>query len=114
MACPNKTFPIDIQHGPTDEYTHPRRRARIFEKYGVNIHPTWGAYHLASYRDVHRWFGRRRVRALPLKGYFGFSALERPGVPSSAARAARWWIEDMPGWLRKTPLNPYVLVEITV
>lgn len=114
LACPNKSFPLDIQHGPTDEQTEARVRARIFRRFGVNVHPTWGDYHLPSYRDVHRWFGRDRVRALPLKGYFGFSALERPGVPSLGGRAARWWVEEMPAPLRRTGLNPYVLVEVAV
>lgn len=114
LACPNKSFPIDIQHGPTDEQTQARLRARIFRRFGVNIHPIWGDYHLPSYRDVHRWFGRDRVRALPLRGYFGFSALDRPGVPAVGANAARWWVESMPAPFRRTGLNPYVLVEVTV
>ncbi|WP_395725625.1 class I SAM-dependent methyltransferase [Nakamurella sp.] len=114
MACPNKSFPLDIQHGPTDEQTQAPLRARIFDRFGVNVHQVWGSYHLPSYRDVDRWFGRERVRPLPLASYFGFSALERPGVPQPAARAARWWVESMPPALRRTGLNPYVLVEIVV
>jgi SAM-dependent methyltransferase len=114
IACPNKWFPIDIQHGPTDELTAAPLRGRVFERFGVNVHQTWGAYHLASYADLNRWFGRSRVRPLPLTGYFGFSALDRPGVPKLAGNAARVWIERLPTNLRATPINPYLLAEVRV
>ncbi len=114
IACPNKWFPVDVQHGPTDQLTPAIRRRRIFERFGVNIHPTWGAYHLASYADLWSWYGHDQVKPLPLAGYFGFSALERPGVPKVAAHAARAWVDGLPTVLRSTPLNPYVLAEITV
>jgi SAM-dependent methyltransferase len=114
IACPNKRFPIDIQHGPTDELSPAPFRNRLFKRFGVNVHQTWGAYHLVSYSDLYRWYGRQRVRPLPLAGYFGYAALERPGVPRSIGRGARAWVEHMPVRLRGTPLNPYVLAEITV
>jgi hypothetical protein len=63
---------------------------------------------------VHGWFGRRRVRDLPLKGYFGFSALDRPGSRRRPPAPPDGGFEDMRSWLRKTTLNPYVLVEIMV
>jgi SAM-dependent methyltransferase len=114
LACPNKRFPIDLQHGPNDELTHAPWRTRIFERLGINVHPTWGDYHLASYADLYRWFGKGRVRPLPLSGYFGFSAVERPGVPSGVGRLARAWVDRLPVALRPTALNPYVLAEIVV
>jgi SAM-dependent methyltransferase len=114
LACPNKRFPIDIQHGPNDELTFAPWRSRIFDRFGVNIHPTWGSYHLASYTDLRRWFGHDRVRPLPLSGYFGFSALARPGVPNVVGAMARAWIDKLPGSLRASALNPYVLAEIQV
>jgi SAM-dependent methyltransferase len=114
LACPNKRFPIDVQHGPNDELTRAPWRTRIFERFGVNIHPTWGDYHLASYADLYTWFGKGPVRPLPLSGYFGFSAVERAGVPSGVGQLARGWVEALPGWLRATWVNPYVLAEIVV
>ena len=114
IACPNKWFPIDLQHGPTDQLTSAPFRARIFQRFGFNVHPIWGAYHLASYRDLWRWYGRSRVHPLSLEGYFGFSALERPGIPKSFARAATYWVTNMPAWARSSPLNPYLLAEIVV
>ncbi len=114
IACPSKWFPVDVQHGPTDALTPAPRRGRIFERFGVNVHQTWGAYHLPSYADLWSWYGRDRVRPLPLDGYFGFSALERPGIPRAAARLARTWVADLPPFLRATPLNPYVLAEVSV
>jgi len=114
VACPNKWFPFDIQHGPTDQLTKASIRLRVFKRAGINVHQTWGAYHLASYRDLWRWYGKSRVHPLPLDGYFGFSALERPGIPKTFARAATNWVTNMPAWARPTPLNPYLLAEIIV
>jgi SAM-dependent methyltransferase len=112
VACPNKSFPLDVQHGPTDQDTPAPLRAKVFDRFKVNIHPTWGAYHLASYRDLDDWFGADHVHPLPLSGYFGFSALERPNMPSVLARGARSWVDRLPARLRRTPFNPYVLAEI--
>ncbi|MHB1534000.1 MAG: class I SAM-dependent methyltransferase [Acidimicrobiales bacterium] len=114
VACPNKWFPVDVQHGPNDQLTAAPWRSRVFERLALNVHATWGAYHLASYADLWSWYGRDRVRPLPLRGYFGFSALERPGVPRLLSRMARAWMDDLPAALRPTPLNPYLLAEITV
>ncbi|GEM_PF-3505676 len=118
LAGPNKWFPVDFQHGPTDEQTNPPIRRWLFERTGLNLHPTWGAYHLASYGDLWHWFGRERVRALPLQGYFGFSALERAPLPPLFRRFAttlgRQWLASIPVALRSSPLNPYVLAEIAV
>lgn len=112
LACPNKRFPLDVQHGPSDQRTAAPVRDRIFERYKVNVHRTWGDHHLVSYRDLARWYGAERVQALPLSGYFGFSALDRPGMPALVATAARRWVDDLPPWLRKSPLNPYILAQI--
>jgi SAM-dependent methyltransferase len=112
IACPNKWFPFDVQHGPSDSETEASIRSRIFLRFGVNIHQTWGAYHLVSYADLWRWFGRERVHPLPLTGYFGFTALERPGIPKPVNRVARAWVEKLPSSLRSSPLNPYLLAEV--
>ena len=114
LACPNKRFPFDIQHGPNDALTYAPRRTKIFDRTGVNVHPTWGAYHLASYADVRSWFGRDRVRPLPLTDYFGFSALQRGGLLGHLANAAQLYVDHLPKPLRGTALNPYLLVEIQV
>jgi SAM-dependent methyltransferase len=120
IACPNKHFPIDIQHGPRDDLTPDtfgvRIRARIYDRTGVNIHPTWGRNHLLSYPDARRLFcrggGAGRLEALPLRGYFGFSKFDRPSLRPLLA-VAQFWIDNLPGFLRETWLNPYMLVEIT-
>jgi len=114
LACPNKHFPLDIQHGPNDELTYAPWRSRLFERWGVNAHQTWGSYHLASYQDVREWARGRPVKALPLSGYFAFTALNRPGVPQWMGSAARTWVDRMPAAARLSPLNPYVLAEIRV
>jgi SAM-dependent methyltransferase len=114
LSCPNKWFPIDVQHGPNDDPTRYTLRTRFFDRTGLNVHPVVGEYHLASYRDVGRWFATERWRALPLAGYFGFTAFERGGASARVAAVARAYVEHLPGALRRTPLNPYVLVEVTV
>ncbi|MBO0894480.1 MAG: class I SAM-dependent methyltransferase [Acidimicrobiales bacterium] len=114
VAAPNKSFPIDLQHGPNDAATYAPLRTRIFERFGVNVHPVHGRYHLVTYRDLRTWARGRPVRPLPLAGYFGFSALERPGVPTPVGTVAKAWVERMPSQLRASPLNPYVLAEIRV
>jgi hypothetical protein len=114
VAAPNKSFPIDLQHGPNDAGTYAPLRTRIFERLGINLHPVLGPYHLVTYRDLRTWARGRPVEPLPLAGYFGFSALDRPGVPAPLRAAARAWVERMPAWARGSPLNPYVLAEIEV
>ena len=112
IACPNKRFPIDIQHGPADGLSRPALRTKLFERTGINLHPTWGRYHLASFADLREWFGAERVRPLPLTGYFGFSALDRTGALSRLRRVAQTYVDNMPARLRGTALNPYVLAEV--
>jgi SAM-dependent methyltransferase len=119
IACPNKHFPVDIQHGPSDTLTPPSRSAgirnRIFERTGVNLHRVAGSYHLASYPEVKALFckdGRvGRFQPLPLKNYFAFGRFQS-GVLRSVATIARFYVNNLPGVLRQTFLNPYVLVLI--
>jgi SAM-dependent methyltransferase len=120
VACPNKHFPIDIQHAPGDDLSADtlagRIRARIYARTGINIHPVWGKYHLLSYSEVRRLFcGDGRAgdfEAMHLKGYFGFSKFEKKSL-RPLLRLARLYIENLPGFLRKTGFNPYMLARIT-
>jgi SAM-dependent methyltransferase len=112
VAGPNKSFPLDLQHGPNDAATFAPLRSFVFERFGVNVHRVAGDYHLVTYRDLRAWARGRPVRPLPLAGYFGFSALSRPGLPGLAKTAARAWVERLPHFARGSPLNPYVLAEI--
>jgi SAM-dependent methyltransferase len=120
ISCPSKRFPIDIQHGPTDDLTPStlivRIRSAIYERTGVNIHPTWGKNHLPSFGDARRYFlergGATAFEPLPLRGYFGFSKFRRPCLKPFLA-LAKLYIDNLPGFLRTTWLNPYVLVRIT-
>jgi SAM-dependent methyltransferase len=114
ISCPNKSFPIDIQHGPTDSLSQPAPiRSFLFNKTGMNIHKTWGRYHLLSYREVRGLFhGARHFTPLPLKGYFGFGRFSQPFLrPFSAVAQA--WIDHMPGFVAESCLNPYVMMQIT-
>ena len=115
VACPNKTFPVDIQHAPSDglQRTHPLRE-RIYARTGVNVHKTWGSYHLLSFAEVERLFraaGATSVRALPIKDYFSFGRFQR-GALVPFARAATAYVDHLPRALWRSPANPYVIAEI--
>jgi SAM-dependent methyltransferase len=116
IACPNKTFPIDIQHGPGDQIRQAGRlRSYIFDKTGMNLHKTWGRYHLLSYPEVKSLFagenGRRQFTALPLNNYFQFGRF-KSGFLKPFTALAHFWVDNMPESARRTFLNPYVMAEI--
>lgn len=113
ISCPNKSFPIDVQHGPTDELSRAPIRSFICDKTGMNIHKTWGRYHLVSYPEVRQLFaGVRQFTPLPLKGYFGFSRFSR-GFLRPFSAIAQGWIDHMPGFAAESWLNPYLMVQMT-
>jgi SAM-dependent methyltransferase len=118
LGGPNKSFPLDPQHGPHDDVQRAGRlRDWFFRRSGMNLHPVVGDYHLPSYRDVRHWFRGQAWQAMPLEGFFGFSVFEdpegRPGAPRSIGTVAQRYVEGLPKLLRSTPLNPYVLIEVT-
>jgi SAM-dependent methyltransferase len=113
ISCPNKHFPFDIQHGPTDNLSPKNRfRSFIFAKTGINVHPIWGKYHLLSYSEVKHLFckdgGARYFEPISLKGYFAFERFRFKFFKS----LAELYIHHIPrAWLSSF-LNPYVLVQI--
>jgi hypothetical protein len=116
IACPNKTFPVDVQHGPGDDIQRAGKlRSYIFEKTGMNIHKTWGQYHLLSYPEIKRLFagknGSRHFSALPLENYFQFGRFKR-GFLKPFGSFAQFWVNHMPEGARRTFINPYMMAEI--
>jgi 23S rRNA (guanine745-N1)-methyltransferase len=116
IAAPNKSFPVDVQHGPRDEVSPETPiRSFLFNKTGLNVHKIWGDYHLPSYAEVRRLFinhaGARDWEALPLEGYFGFGRF-KGGFLRPFATFAEAYVGHLPKPLRSTWLNPYVLVRI--
>lgn len=119
IACPNKSFPLDIQHGARDDLTSitlsNNIRQFIFKKTGINIHQTWGKYHLLSYAECRKLFcADNRSRAfnpLSLKGYFGFARF-KSGFLKPFKALADFYFDNFPRFLRASFLNPYLLVEI--
>lgn len=119
ITCPNKSFPADWQHEVADQYTPDnwltRGRAGIFKATGLNIHKTWGRYHLLSHREVRSLFcGAGRAgscRSLSLSGYFSLNRLQR-GALRPLGAFARVYLEHMPRRLRDSFLNPYIIMEI--
>jgi SAM-dependent methyltransferase len=120
LACPNKRFPLDIQHGALDGVIKPTlgRRARefVFRKTRVNVHPTFGENHLLSYGEVRRLFAAtgklKTFEPLSLKGYFGFAGFQR-GALKWVKKGVDLYANNLPGPLRSSFLNPYMLVRIT-
>jgi SAM-dependent methyltransferase len=82
ISCPNKSFPIDIQHGPISsgagKFT--KLRQLVWDRFRLNIHRTRGDYHLLSYGEIKTLFGdlgmARSIRPLPLKNFFAFSSVQ--------------------------------------
>ena len=120
LACPNKRFPLDIQHGALDgviKSTLSRRiRDRVYRKTRVNLHPTFGENHLLSYGEVRRMFAAtgklKSFEPLSLKGYFGFAGFNR-GHLKWFKKLVDLYATGLPAPLRSTFLNPYMLVRIT-
>jgi SAM-dependent methyltransferase len=120
LACPNKRFPLDIQHGALDGVVEPtlsrRLRDRVFRKTRVNIHPIFGENHLLSYGEVRKMFSAtgelKSFEPLSLKGYFGFAAFNR-GSLKWIRKLVDLYAIGLPAPLRTTFLNPYMLVRIT-
>jgi len=115
IACPNKSFPVDIQHGPGDSAQRAGpMRSFIFDHTGMNIHKTWGQYHLVSYPELEKLFtseGGRDFSAVPLRGYFQFGRF-RKGFLKPLAGLAEYWMNNVTSVGGRTFLNPYVMAQI--
>jgi len=115
VSCPNKSFPIDIQHGPTCGTRFKKLRWHIYNRTKLNLHKTWGRYHLLSYGEAGRLFrGNPAVagmEALPLRHYFGFNKF-RSGYLTTVRALVTGYVEHLPRVLLPTFLNPYMLVMI--
>ena len=115
ISCPNKSNPIDVQHGPTDQVS-PNYKIRnlFYNKTKLNIHPTWGKYHLLSYAEMKKLFCNKNGHSfepLSLKGYFGFERYER-GFNKPFLRLIEMYVNNLPENFRASFLNPYMLVQI--
>jgi SAM-dependent methyltransferase len=119
VSCPNKAFPIDIHHGPTDSATPAdamRFRRYLFNRYGMTLHKPFGKYHLLSYGELRGLFCQaglaQSIAPLPLKNYFAFKRTGSLGPLRPIKRAIVAYIESMPALLRRSPLNPFLVVEV--
>lgn len=115
VACPNKAFPVDVQHSPSDGVgrVNPLREY-VFARTGVNLHRTWGAYHLLSFPELRALFleaGARAVAPLPIRDYFAFGRFQH-GALKPLGSAATAYVNHLPRALWRTALNPYVIAEI--
>lgn len=119
VTCPNKSFPIDIHHEPTDNATPEgtmRFRRYFFDRYGMTLHKPFGKYHLFSFGELRRLFcvdnGASAAEALPLKHYFAFKRTGSLGLLRLFKGAIVNYVENMPAPLRRSCINPFLVVEI--
>jgi SAM-dependent methyltransferase len=119
VTCPNKSFPIDIHHEPTDAATPPgtmRFRRYLFDRFGMTLHRPFGRYHLLSFSELRRLFcvdnGASAIEALPLKNYFAFKRTGSLRLVRALKVPIISYIERMPPLLRRSPFNPFLVVEI--
>jgi SAM-dependent methyltransferase len=119
VSCPNKSFPVDIHHQPTDEATENRdgnRRQAIFARTGLNWHRTFGRHHLLSHSEIKKLFCRdndaQSIRAITAKSYFAFKRTGSLKMLRRFKSLISIYIEHLPGPFRKTCLNPFLIVEI--
>jgi SAM-dependent methyltransferase len=119
VTCPNRRFPIDIHHEPSDDATPEgamRFRRWFYDRFGMTLHPILGTHHLFSLGDFRQLFvqacGARTAEPLPLRHYFAFHRMgSLPGVRLVKSLAAAF-IEQIPRPLRGTCFDPFLVVEI--
>lgn len=116
INCPNKRFPIDIAHAPTDAAGPTLAlRSYIYRHTRLTIHRTWGAYHLLSYSEVQRLFSNnsagREIEPLSLKDYFSFALLDH-GFAGLFKAVVPLYVNYLPRYLLSSCLDPYVSVVI--
>jgi SAM-dependent methyltransferase len=117
IHCPNKSFPVDIAHGPSDS-AGPKRHLRWFiQKHTrLTIHKTWGDYHLLSYPEVRRLFCNDReeegcIEPLSSRNYFSFVKLDS-GFARVYKILAPIYVNHLPRCFWSSFLNPFVSVMI--
>lgn len=112
VTCPNKRFPLDIQHSP--RRSERSRVVRFFwARTGVVIHRPWGPNHLLSYGELRQLFEAHGATSRPLApcNYFGFGRFRR-GFLRPFREIARLYLNGLPRALWGTAANPYVISEI--
>ncbi|MBI1853352.1 MAG: class I SAM-dependent methyltransferase [Planctomycetes bacterium] len=103
MATPNRLCPIDVWHGPF--------------VMGGHFHGP-GESFLPSYREIRALFEPlprfAESTAESIDGFFQFERVRRHAAMRALLGPARAaiWLQDRPGlrWLRRSPLNPFLIV----
>jgi SAM-dependent methyltransferase len=105
VDCPNGAFPIDFWHGD--------------KAGGARWHSLREGF-LPTFRDIARWAcaadGTARVGSLPTRGRLRFQQVGAHwyGRLFAIPMAVLLRIMEVPGlrWLARSPLNPYLVIEI--
>ncbi|MEN4450264.1 class I SAM-dependent methyltransferase [Mycobacterium sp. SM3041] len=111
VVAPHKWFPID----PAHDFSSSQILHRVYERFHLGVHQTWGPHPLMSFREVWRLAhsaGARKIRPLSMADYFSFAHLGS-GRAARLVPAARFYLNHLPGWMGATPLAPYLAVELT-
>ncbi len=104
VAGPNRTFPVDVAHGPDSRAS---RFGKWFaSRYGATLHATWGENFLWSYGDVRRYLDGLpyELEALNPGAYIGYSR-----VPSAVRLLVKAYVASIPTALLDSGLNPWVM-----
>jgi SAM-dependent methyltransferase len=104
LGGPNRGFPVDVAHGLDADAAGWERRLSRWA--GASVHRTLGDYFLWSYSDLRRYLAGLdcTIEALPVRGLLGFSR-----VPAPLRPLVRLYAERLPGPLRATGFNPWML-----
>lgn len=105
VANPNRLCPLDLFHRPKDHVHFPR------------LHAPSEPF-LQSYGDLRRYFvergGCESIRTLPLENYWGFFVSSTYGIGRVLQRIAKAYFSILSrkslAFLRRTPLNPWLVV----
>lgn len=116
IFCPNKHFPIDIQH-PVKKIN--RLRYFIYKKTNINLHPIWGNYHLLSYSETKKLFcdrgGARYFNILPIKNFLNLNRIDNNEFApflKPFLKLLKIYINYTGKFFRSTFLNPLMLAQI--
>lgn len=102
FGFPNRLFPIDFWH---------------FKRYGMRLHSVFNDF-LASYSDIRRYLKNTQVKCvtvLPLKNYFSFKVTDFNPYLKTFIKPFSLYLRAVssgPEWLRRSPLNPHLVLLI--
>jgi len=104
IGGPNRSFPIDVAHGPDPRAARWERALSALA--GATVHRVWGQGFLWSYDDIERYLCdvSHETQALSVSGYVGYSR-----VPVMFRPIVEAYVRYLPRRLLATGFNPWVM-----